>query len=466
MEEMQGTNQGEEARLQLRPRFTDKRKVFAILALGLGLAVAGTYGINWWITAMSTVSTDEARVTASYATISAEVSGKIVKFPSEEGDVVRKGDLLVEIDKEDYRAALEESLAEFSRAEAQYDEAKLQLKAMEATVHGEMSRAAAMLEGAQGTVKEKQRELELAKNVARSQIDQAEAALKVAESDLARAEIDLKKAKLELERANALFQKNFIAAKEVTDATTVYDTSLATVEMRKNEVQRLKADLRMAQFSKLNNFRDDPNLAAVRATTAQSGLRKAEADLRLTRARLGDLAAVKARLESQVSMINQLKHKVDTRKRQLESAEVTSPVNGIVVRKTANIGDIVQRGQPFLKILIEDTLEVRANVRETYLSYIHQGNPVDIYVDAYPDRVFKGRVKTIHDATDSEFALFKPAGPYTRVEQVIPVEISLDGQSNNRDLKPGMNAIVYIERNGAPEKTAATNRQAPSQSHP
>jgi membrane fusion protein (multidrug efflux system) len=158
-------------------------------------------------------------------------------------------------------------------------------------------------------------------------------------------------------------------------------------------------------------------------------------------------------------MITQLKQKVETRKRQLESAEVTSPVNGIVVRKTANIGDIVQRGQPFLKILIEDTLEVRANVRETYVQYIRQGNPVDIYVDAYPDRVFKGKVKTIHDATDSEFALFKPAGPYTRIEQVIPVEISLDGHSNNRALKPGMNAVVYIERNGTHEKTAATTHQ-------
>jgi multidrug resistance efflux pump len=464
MEEIQEVNNDDETTPRFRPRLTERRKVFAILALGLGLAVGGTYAINWWITAMNTVSTDDARVTASYATISAEVSGRIVKFPADEGDVVRTGDLLVEIDKEDYRVALEESTAELDRAEAQYEEAKLQFKAMDATVRGEMSRAVALLEGAQGTVKEKQRELELAVNVSRSQIEQAEAALKVAESDLNRAEVDLKKAKLELDRANTLYQKNFIAAKDVDDAKTGYDNSQATVEMRKSEVQRLKADLRMAQFSKLNNYRDDPNLAKARAITAQSGVRKAEADLRLAQARLADLEAAKARLESHASMINQLRHKVNQRKRQLESAEVTSPVNGIVVRRTGNIGDIVQRGQPFLKIIIQDTLEVRANVRETYLQYVQQGNSVDIYVDAYPDRVFKGKVKAIHDATDSEFALFKPAGPYTRIEQMIPVEISLDGHSNNRDLKPGMNAVVYIQRNGAHEKTAATTHEA--RSHP
>jgi membrane fusion protein (multidrug efflux system) len=219
--------------------------------------------------------------------------------------------------------------------------------------------------------------------------------------------------------------------------------------MRKNEIQQLRADLQLAQISKLNNFRDDVILAETRALTAKSDLRKAEADLRLSKARLAEVDAFKARLESQEALINQLKLKVENQKRLLESADVTSPVNGIVVRKTANIGDIVQRGQPFLKIIIKDTLEVRANVRETYVRYIGPSNPVEIYVDAYPNRVFTGKIKVIGDATDSEFALFKPGGPFTRLEQMIPVEISLDGNSNNRDLKPGMNAWVYIKRNSA-----------------
>jgi membrane fusion protein (multidrug efflux system) len=170
--------------------------------------------------------------------------------------------------------------------------------------------------------------------------------------------------------------------------------------------------------------------------------------------------ALKARLESQEFMINQLKLKVDTQKRHLESTAITSPVNGIVVRRTANIGDIMQRGQAFLKIIISDTLVVRANVRETYVRYIGQGNPVEIYVDAYPNRVFAGKVKLIGDTTDSEFALFKPGGPFSRLEQMIPVEISLDGDSNNRDLKPGMNAWVYIKRTSALAENNGAKQQA------
>jgi multidrug resistance efflux pump len=450
----------------IRFRPNETRHVIALAAVGLGVVCAGYFVIGWWITAMNTVYTDEARVTASYATISAEVSGKIIKFPAEEGDVVRKGDLLVEIDKEEYQSALNEAIVELKRAAAQYEEGKLQFKGMAATVRSEISRAEAGLEAAGGMLKEKVRMHELAKHVGKSQVEQAEAAVKVAHSNLTKAEVDLRKAGLDLERAKALFDKQFIAAKDLDDAKTVYESAQATVEMRKGEVQQLKADLQLAQISKLNNFRDDAALAEVRSMTAKSDVRKADADLRLATARLAEVEAFKSRLESQESMVNQLKLKVDTQKRHLESTEVTSPVNGIVVRKTANIGDIMQRGQAFLKIIIQDTLVVRANVRETYVRYIGQGNPVEVYVDAYPNRAFTGKVKLIGDTTDSEFAIFKPGGPYSRLEQMIPVEISLDGDSNNRELKPGMNAWVYIKRGSALPANHSAKRQAQRQGRP
>ena len=225
-------------RRYLRLGLSERRHVIALLVFGLGLYRRhGLFGINWWITAMNTVSTDEARVTASYATISAEVSGKIVKFSADEGDIVRQGDLLVEIDKEEYQSALDEAVVELKRASAQYEEGKLQFEGMAATVQSEISRAEAALEAAGGMLKEKVRMHELAKYVGKSQVEQAEAAVKVAESNLVRAELDLRKATLDLERANALFSKHFIAAKDLDDAKTAHETAQATVEMRKSELQ-------------------------------------------------------------------------------------------------------------------------------------------------------------------------------------------------------------------------------------
>jgi multidrug resistance efflux pump len=432
--------------LLTRWRMAEPRRLAALIALGVGVALVGYYGVSWWITVMTTVSTDEARVTASYAAISSEVSGKIVNFAADEGDVVRQGDLLAEIDKEEFRTALEEAEVELKRASAHYQEMLIQSKGMAAAVNGEISRAEAGLDAASGMLKEKIRMHELAKYVGKSQIEQAEAGVRVADSNLLRSQVDLKKAGIDLERAKSLFDKHLIAAKDLDDARTAYDSAHAMVDRRKGELEQLKADLQLAQVSKLNNFRDDAPLAEVRALTAKSDMRKADADLRLARARLAEVEAFKARLDAEESQVNKLKLKVASQKRQLESATLTSPVNGVVVRRTANVGDIVQRGQSFLKILISDTVVVRANVRETYLRYIGQGNRVDVYVDAYPNKVFTGKVKLIGDTTDSEFAIFKPGGPYARLEQMIPVEISLDGESNNRDLKPGMNASVYIQR--------------------
>ena len=68
---------------------SEKRQVLAWVVFAVCFALAAVYGVNWWITAMNTVYIDEGCVTAAYATISAEVSGKIVKFSAEEGDIVR-----------------------------------------------------------------------------------------------------------------------------------------------------------------------------------------------------------------------------------------------------------------------------------------------------------------------------------------------------------------------------------------
>ena len=426
-----------------------KRTLLISAGLGVGLVVAGVYGVRWWIRAMNTVSTDDARVTASYATISAEVSGRIVKFPVDEGDVVQKGTLLLRIDHENYKAALEESVAERAQATAQLSQERIQLKAMEATVRGEISRAEATVGTARSILREKERMVELARLVTKTQRDQVAAALKVVQSSLAAGEVELKNAAVELERAKKLFKSEFISAKDLDTAKTAYDHALATVEMRKNEVQWAKADIGLAQVSKLNNFRDDAMLAQAKTETARSDLKKAEADLQLAKAHLADLEAYKARIRSHESRVDQLDLQIATKRRLLAGTEVRSPVNGIVVRQTADLGDIIESGQPLIKVAIEGTLEVRANIGETYLRYIQRGNPVEVYVDAYPNRSIIGKVKIIGDATDSEFALFRPSGPFTKIEQVIPVEISLDGHSNNRDLKPGMNVIVYITRTGS-----------------
>ena len=104
---------------------------------------------------------------------------------------------------------------------------------------------------------------------------------------------------------------------------------------------------------------------------------------------------------------------------------------------------MVQRGQPILVVNDPRDVWVLTNVKETYIRDVHVGSPVDVWVDAYPSRIFRGIVESIGAAAISEFALFPPTGNFTKVEQRIPVRITVD--SGDGLLKPGMMVIVGIE---------------------
>jgi len=88
---------------------------------------------------------------------------------------------------------------------------------------------------------------------------------------------------------------------------------------------------------------------------------------------------------------------------------------------------------------------VLANIKESYISEVSVGSPVEIWVDAYPDRRFVGKVLTVGAAAISEFSLFPPTGTFTKVEQRLPVQISVPNDDGL--LRPGMMVVVGIVRN-------------------
>ena len=96
---------------------------------------------------------------------------------------------------------------------------------------------------------------------------------------------------------------------------------------------------------------------------------------------------------------------------------------------------------------VEDTRWVAANFRETQLTNIKAGDPAEIRIDVYPDKVFKGRVLEIAPASGSQFALLPPdnaTGNFTKVTQRVPVKIALDDSSLTPQLRPGLSAVVTV----------------------
>jgi len=113
----------------------------------------------------------------------------------------------------------------------------------------------------------------------------------------------------------------------------------------------------------------------------------------------------------------------------LAHATITAPFDGDIGRKSVEVGANVSPGQPLLALAASSGNWVSANFKETQVGRMRVGDPVEIYVDAYPDRALRGHVESISPATGAKYALLPPdnaTGNFTKVVQRIPVRISLD----------------------------------------
>ena len=120
----------------------------------------------------------------------------------------------------------------------------------------------------------------------------------------------------------------------------------------------------------------------------------------------------------------------------LEHATLTAPFDGVIGRKSVELGANVSPGQPLLALAQNERKWVSANFKETQVGRMHPGDPVEITVDAYPSRVWRGHVESISPATGAKYALLPPdnaTGNFTKVVQRIPVRIALDDAPAERE---------------------------------
>jgi len=135
----------------------------------------------------------------------------------------------------------------------------------------------------------------------------------------------------------------------------------------------------------------------------------------------------------------------------LQHATVKAPVTGIVSRKSAEVGQIVQPGQPLMALIALETVWITANFKETQLTEMRPGQRATVKVDAYGGREFNGHIDSIAAATGARFSMLPPenaTGNYVKVVQRVPVKIVLEpGQDPEHLLRPGMSVVptVYLK---------------------
>ncbi len=183
-------------------------------------------------------------------------------------------------------------------------------------------------------------------------------------------------------------------------------------------------------------------------------LAQADADLGVALAAVSNraadaaLAAAQANLVGADARVAAARAARDQAALNLSYTRVIAPSNGVVSKKTVEIGQLVQAGQPLMAAVPLDDIWVTANLKETETADVRPSDPADFTVDAYPGRHFKGHVESISPATGAKFSLLPPdnaTGNYTKVVQRIPVRVRLDGKNDpDRPLRPGMSVVVTI----------------------
>jgi membrane fusion protein (multidrug efflux system) len=132
---------------------------------------------------------------------------------------------------------------------------------------------------------------------------------------------------------------------------------------------------------------------------------------------------------------------------ELEHTVVRAPIDGIA-SKVPTLGQYVQPGVATMTVVADHDMWIEANYKETDLTHVAVGQPVDIHLDTYPEHRWRGRVESISQATGAEFSVIpaqNATGNWVKVTQRIPVRIAIEMRADDPELRAGMSAIVDID---------------------
>ncbi|WP_076858692.1 HlyD family secretion protein [Bradyrhizobium mercantei] len=230
------------------------------------------------------------------------------------------------------------------------------------------------------------------------------------------------------------------------------------IEQQAAEVDAIEASLKFAQqerarYDELMKSgsgtiqRAQQTDAALRTQTAQ--LQQGKAGLLAANKKIEVLAAQRAQAVAQLSRARAVEQQAALN---LSYTEITAPVEGTVGARTLRIGQYVQAGTQLMAVVPLDAVYVVANFKETQLTHVRNGQPVELRVDSFHSIRLKGHVDSLSPASGLEFALLPPdnaTGNFTKIVQRVPVKIALDDHSLTGLLRPGMSAIPTVNTKSA-----------------
>lgn len=414
----------------------DRRRIVIGAAAVIGVAGLLWAGWAWW-QARTTVTTDDAYVEGTIAVISSKVSGNIAEMLIRDNQAVKAGELLLRVDPRDFKAKRDQAAAAVAVAEAALQTLRSELPMTRGVTQAQGEEARGALEGARAAEAASQSAVE----EAQAQLEAKRAAASAAEADVAGARATAVQALREKERQHKLVTQGLVAQRDYDQAEAAEGSAraaLEALERRKIQVEREVKQVEAALVSRRIGVQQArQRVAELRGTLAKAESQRHQVPMKEADVTRAEAALTQARADLAYAEL------------QLQYTEVRAPVDGVVSKRTVELGQVAQMGQPLLAIVPLHDVWVIANFKETQLARIRPGMQADVRVDTFSDRTFRGTVDSLAAGTGARFSLLPPenaTGNWVKVVQRLPVKIRLDpGQFGNpHTLRAGMSAIVTI----------------------
>jgi membrane fusion protein (multidrug efflux system) len=439
---------------------TEKRRWWRWIAGGLLILLALIDGVPWVITALRTVSTDDAYVNGHVTFVAPRVAGQVARVLVDDNNRVHGGDLLVQLDREPYQVQVDITQTAVAAAQADFVAAQAQVRGLE------------------GLARSQRFALERAVE----ELDNQVAELRSRVATLQSKKATLTRARADYERDQRLV-KSGAASKEKFDADTeALLVAQAEVDKAQQNVFQIRAGLGLPPKPATA-----ADLAEVPADLDQtySAIKEAQGRLMQTAAQLGVVSSfdkspkqmiadfhkrdpegninrIYAQLLKDAPAVKQAEAKLAEMRADLDQAQlnlrycdVVAEIDGVVTRRNVNPGDNLVAGQSIMALRSLTDIWVDANFKETQLAKLRIGQAVDVDVDMYGSRRrFRGRISGFTMGTGSTLALLpaeNATGNFVKVVQRLPVRIDLlDYDPDVTPLFIGLSVTPYVHVNEKP----------------
>ena len=393
------------------------KRIVAMLVFLLAIAAGSTWA---YLHFQNRVSSDDAQVDGHITPVAPKIAGNVTDVLVLDNQQVKAGQVLVKIDPRDFEARVEQAKAALAQAESQARAAQLQVPFTNDSTQSQSTAASAQLADAEA-------------EVARARIAYSQAS--GADLAYARANVSAKQASSERAQADLARMKPLVDKEEISKLQ--YDSYVAAARVAESELQAAREKLASAQ--------EEASMRQTQLTAAQSKVNQAKAQLDVSLANRKQVPIRTADAGTASAAVLAARANLEAAELQLSYTTIASPIDGVVTRKSVEVGQVVSPGQSLMAIIpLQDTW-VTANFKETQLKDVRPGQRAEIHVDMYGQSV-TGHVDSISGATGSKMSLLPPenaTGNFVKVVQRIPVKILVDHQ-DGIVLRPGMNVDATI----------------------